>query len=137
MPQETKAAPRHEADTRTLQGLVASRADEDALLDALEKAFDYRGDVTITTTADAEITGYLFDRRRGASLADSVVRLMTPTDRAPVVVRFDQISAIAFTGRDAAHGKTFENWVRRYIEKKLSGEDASIYSESDPAPSPA
>ncbi len=133
MPQETKTAPRHEADARTLQGLVASRADEDALLDALEKAFDYRGDVTITTTTDSEITGYLFDRRRGASLADSVIRLMTPTDRAPVVVRFDEIAAIAFTGRDAAHGKTFENWVKRYIEKKLAGEDASIYSEPDSA----
>ncbi len=133
MPQETKTAPPRETDARTLQGLVASRADEDALLDALEKAFDYRGDVTITTTADAEITGYLFDRRRGGSLADSIVRLMTPTAPKPVVITFSEVAAIAFTGKDAAHGKTFENWVKRYIEKKLAGEDASIYSDADPA----
>ena len=28
-----------------------------------------------------------------------------------------------------AEGKTFENWVRRYAEKKLAGETASIESE--------
>lgn len=133
MPQETKTAPPHETGARSLQGLVTTSADETALLEALEKAFDYRGDVTITTTTDAEITGYLFDRRRGATLSDSVVRLMTPTDSAPVVVPFSEIASLAFTGKDAAHGRTFENWVKRYIEKKLSGEDASIYTESEPA----
>ena len=42
---------------------------------ALEKAFDYRGDVTITRKDGSKIEGYLFDRRTAATLKDSVVRL--------------------------------------------------------------
>ncbi len=45
----------------------------------LEKAFDYRGDVTITRKDGAKVEGYLFDRRSGSSLADSFVRII-PTN---------------------------------------------------------
>ena len=31
-----------------------------------------------------------------------------------------------FSGRDMAHGKSFETWVNKFIEKKLAGETASI-----------
>lgn len=129
MPQETKtaAAPTEHA---TLQGLVATREDEAALLSALEKAFDYRGDVTITTTDGAVLTGYIFDRRTGATLADSSVRLLTPESDSPCAVRFCDVASLAFTGKDAAHGKSFETWVKKYIAKKLAGEAASIESES-------
>ena len=39
------------------------------------------------------------------------------------------IASISFTGKDAAAGKTWENWMRRYAEKKLKGEAAGIESE--------
>lgn len=134
MPQETKT---HEiAQTlgeKSLQGLIASREDEGAMLDALEKAFDYRGDVTLTLNDGRSVMGYIFDRRRGASLADSIVRLM-PAPPAPdagrkVSVRFSEIARVEFSGKDAAHGKTFENWVKRFTEKRLKGESAGIESE--------
>ena len=44
--------------------------------EALEKAFDYRGDITITRKDGSKVEGYLFDRRSGASLTDSFVRII-------------------------------------------------------------
>lgn len=129
MPQETKTAPAP-VETATLQGMVATRDDEQSLLAAFEKAFDYRGDVTITTLSGEEVMGYIFDRRTGATLADSRVRVLTAASDEPRVVRFSDVASLAFTGKDAAHGKSFETWVKKYIEKKLAGEAASIESES-------
>lgn len=137
MPQETKlgtnspaVAAAAEAAHATLQGLVASREDEAAMADALEKAFDYRGDVTLTLAGGETVSGYIFDRRRESTLDRSVVRLLTPDSNDKRSVPFSAIARVEFTGKDAAHGKTFENWLKRYVEKKLKGETASIESES-------
>ena len=54
----------HEA----VQGWVPELATEDELRNALEKAFDYRGDVTLTTKDGTKIEGYIFDRVSGARL---------------------------------------------------------------------
>ena len=131
MPQETKAKGMPmQGGASSLQGIVATRADERALLEALEKAFDYRGDCTITRVGGESVTGYIFDRRTADTLVDSTLRLMTAESDTPVVVRYSEIDRLEFSGRDTAHGKSFETWVTRFIEKKLSGEKASI--ESDP-----
>jgi len=131
MPQETKSKgiPGVDHAAASLQGLVATRADERALLDALEKAFDYRGDCTITRADGTSVTGYIFDRRTGATLDASVLRLMTADSDAPVLIKYAEIDRLDFSGKDPAHGKSFENWVARYVEKKLAGETASIESE--------
>src|ERR1700761_5150760 len=54
-----------------LQGWVPTLASDQVILDALEKAFDYRGDVTITKKDGSTVEGYIFDRRIGATLAAS------------------------------------------------------------------
>ena len=105
-----------------LEGWIPAMASDGEIREALEKAFDYRGDVTVTTKAGAVIEGYLFDRRSGPSLADSYVRIIPAKDRTKVNVAFAEIAAIAFTGRDTAAGRTFEAWVKKYWEKKAAGE---------------
>ena len=60
-----------DSDTTTLQGLEATDADRAALMAALEQAFDYRGDVTITRRSGDTVAGYIFDRRTGQTLDDS------------------------------------------------------------------
>lgn len=124
MPQDVKShdnqTPGNEkSEPESLQGLVADASDERALLDALEDAFDYRGDVTITKTSGETVEGYIFDRRRGGGLTDSIVRMMGPGSDAYITVRFDEIARLNFSGKDTAHGKSFERWVERYTEKKL------------------
>ena len=90
--------------------------------DALEKAFDYRGDVTITRKDGTTVEGYLFDRRSGKSLQDSFVRIIPRNTRDKISLAYSDIAALAFTGRDTAAGKSWEAWVRKYWEKKAAGE---------------
>jgi hypothetical protein len=113
-----------------LEGSVPSLANEEELRKALEQAFDYRGDVSITRKDGTKIEGYVFDRSSGAGLADSFVRLL-PKDGSPKIRLFyAEIAALAFTGRDMAAGKSWENWVRHYWEKKVAGEtDISLQPE--------
>ena len=113
-----------------LEGWIPELAGEEELRGALEKAFDYRGDVTITRKDGSKIEGYLFDRRTGATLKDSVVRLYPKNSSEKVSISYAEIAALAFSGRDTAAGKSWEAWMKRYAEKKARGEkDLSLYSE--------
>ena len=131
MPQETKAMPFDPESLEVapgvlhekLEGTIPSLATDAEIRDALEKAFDYRGDVTITRKDGSVVEGYIFDRRSaGTRLADCSVRLF-PKDRdVKVTVSYADISRLVFTGRDTAAGKSFETWVKKYQEKKAAGE---------------
>jgi hypothetical protein len=110
------------AKREKLEGWVPELANEDELRDALEHAFDYRGDVLITLKDGRKVEGYMFDRKTGSTLKDSQVRLL-PKDGGPKTsVSYADIAALAFTGRDMAAGKSWENWVQQYWEKKAAGE---------------
>ncbi len=99
-----------------LQGKVFESASEEELREALEKAFDYRGDVTITLKNGSSIEGYIFDRNR------SQVRLFPKESSTKVSIEYVNIAGLAFTGRDTAAGKSWEAWVKKYWEKKQAGE---------------
>ena len=105
-----------------LEGWIPELATDDEIRDALEKAFDYRGDITLTLKSGDKIEGYLFDRRNGATLADSTVRLYPKESTEKKSIAYSDIAALAFSGRDTAAGKSFEAWVRKYWEKKAAGE---------------
>jgi hypothetical protein len=105
-----------------LQGRVFESASEEELRGALEKAFDYRGDVTIRLRDGSSVEGYIFDRRHGATLSDSVVRLFPKGESVKRTIPYSEISGLAFTGRDTAAGKSWEAWLKKYWEKKLAGE---------------
>lgn len=112
-----------------LQGLIPSIANEEELRSALEKAFEYRGDVTITRKDGSVIEGYIYDRRAASTLGDSLVRVLPASGAARVSVPYSDIAALAFSGRDTAAGKSWEAWVRKYWEKKATGESAAIEPE--------
>ncbi|HEV2710610.1 MAG TPA: hypothetical protein VGU67_10385 [Edaphobacter sp.] len=109
-------------DREVLEGWVPELATDAEVREALEKAFDYRGDVTITRKDGSKVEGYLFDRRSGTSLTDSFVRIIPSATLTKVNIAYADIAALAFTGRDTAAGKTFEAWVKKYWEKKAAGE---------------
>jgi hypothetical protein len=113
-----------------LEGWIPSVTNEEDLRQALEKAFDYRGDITITRKDGAKIEGYLFDRRTGKTLKDSLVRLYPKNSNEKVAIPYADIAALAFTGRDTAAGKSWEAWMKKYAEKKAAGEkDLSLHPE--------
>lgn len=105
-----------------LEGWVPELAGEEEVRQALEKAFDYRGDVTITRKDGSKVEGYIFDRRTGRSLADSAVRLFPKDADQKISIPYSEIAALVFSGRDTAAGKSFEAWVRKYWQKKTAGE---------------
>ena len=106
----------------SVEGWVPQLATESELREALEKAFDFRGDVAITKKDGTKIEGYIFDRVTGASLENSFVRLLPRDSNQRVKISYAEIAALAFSGRDPAAGKSWEAWVRKYWEKKSSGE---------------
>jgi hypothetical protein len=110
------------AKREQLEGWIPSLASDEEIHEAFEKAFDYRGDVTLTLKDGRQINGYVFDRRSGKTLADSAVRIIPSTERTKLTIPYSDIAALAFTGRDTAAGKSFEAWVRKYWEKKTAGE---------------
>lgn len=114
-----------------IEGWIPELASESELRDALEKAFDYRGDVTITRKDGSQVEGYIFDRRNHATLAESVVRLIPQGSSQKISIPYSDIAALAFSGRDTAAGRSWEAWVRKYWEKKASGESGlSLQPES-------
>ena len=115
----------------TVQGWVPELATEEELRIALEKAFDYRGDVTITLKDNSKIEGYIFDRVVGSSLSTSFVRVLPQDSNQKLKIAYADIAALAFTGKDTAAGKSWESWVRKYWKKKASGGgDLSLQPES-------
>jgi len=113
-----------------LEGWIPALASEEELRLALEKAFDYRGDITITRKDGSRIEGYVFDRRTGATLKDSVVRLYPKKSNEKLSISYADIAALAFTGRDTAAGRSWEAWMKKYAEKKARGEkDLSLHPE--------
>jgi hypothetical protein len=118
-------------EKENLEGWIPTLASDDEVREALEKAFDYRGDVTLTLKDGRTINGYIFDRRTGATLADSAVRVIPANERTKLTIPYSDIAALAFTGRDTAAGKSFEAWVKKYWEKKAAGEtNIAIQPES-------
>ena len=109
-------------ERENLQGWIPELATEADIRAVIEKAFDYRGDVTITRKDGSQTTGYLFDRRVGPTLASSVVRLMLATSNERPSIPYSEIAGIGFTGRDTAAGKSYEAWVKKYWEKREKGE---------------
>jgi len=105
-----------------LQGRVWQPSSEEELREGLEKAFDYRGDVTITRKDGTTVEGYIFDRRAAATLSQSLIRLFPKGEPVKLSIPYSEIASLAFTGRDTAAGKSWEAWLKKYWEKKAAGE---------------
>ena len=131
MPQETKSMPANPEDLElapgviheNLEGWVPPLAADGEIRAAFEKAFDYRGDITITRKDGLKIEGYIFDRRSNApALSDCYVRLFPRGSDEKVRIPYTDVARLEFTGKDTAAGKSFETWVKKYNEKKKAGE---------------
>ena len=114
-----------------------TNADLAGLREVIQRAVDFRGDITLALDDGSEVSGYLFDARlQDSANADSAsaasfeeLRVLRADSNVRERVPLARIRSLAFTGKDAASGKSWENWLRRYAAKKLAGEAASIESE--------
>ena len=81
------------------------------IVEAVELAFDYRGDVTVSLKSGESLSGYLFNRQINGS--DSYLEVFPSSSADARRIRYDQIASIAFTGEDTATGKSWETWIAK------------------------
>ena len=77
-----------------------SRPHCEPITDLVERAFQYRGDVTVVMVDGQSVTGFLFNRN--ASCNEPFVQLFETATGHEVTVLYEFITQIQFTGRDAA-----------------------------------
>jgi hypothetical protein len=118
--EELEVAPGFEHED--LEGSIPSLATDEEVRQALEKAFDYRGDVTLTLKSGQRIEAYIFNRQTGPTLAASFVQYFTPGADDKRKVSYAEIARLEFSGKDRAAGKHWEAWVEKYNERKAAGE---------------
>lgn len=99
-----------------------------SLLDDIDRAFDYRGDVTVVLYNGERIEGYLYNRVHDARPTPYIE--MFPTDEPmPVTIPVDQIARIEFTGKDMAAGRSWEAWLKKVQKATAEGKVAEMYPE--------
>jgi len=105
-----------------LEGWIPELANEDDLKIALEKAFDYRGDISVTFKSGEKVEAYIYNRATGKGLADSYIQYFASNAPDKRKASYADIARIEFSGKDRAAGKHWEAWLKKYAEKKAAGE---------------
>lgn len=99
------------AEEGNLQGWAPEIRDAATLADVVDRAFDYRGDVTLVRTDGTEIVGYLSNRDPDAS--EPYVQMFEASGGGGLLtIPYRDIRAIRFTGRDTAAGNSYAAWLR-------------------------
>jgi hypothetical protein len=94
----------------SLEGWTPEVGDAASLAEVIERAFDYRGDVTIVRRDGSEVVGYLFNR--DAAVARPFVQVFEQQGGPPLTVPYADIRTVRFTGRDTAAGNSYAAWLR-------------------------
>ena len=103
---------------RSLEGWDPGAVDGPDLAFVVERAFDYRGDVTLVQRDGRELVGYLFNRDAGAR--SPFVQLFARDGGDAVTISYADIASIRFTGRDTAAGNSYAAWLRSREAAKAS-----------------
>jgi hypothetical protein len=104
-----------ESTEQTLEGWAPVVGEGTSLEDVIDRAFDYRGDVTVLFHDGGRIVGYLFNRNAEAS--EPFIQMFDRAGNGPFTVAYAKIATIRFTGKDPAAGRSYEAWVRRKGER--------------------
>ena len=75
----------------------------------IEKAFDYRGDVTFDLKDGKSVEGYIFNRDPQKQILQAFLK----GESAPRQFSYSEISDIRFTGENTAAGKSWEEWKKK------------------------
>ncbi len=107
--------------TGSLEGRVFTPGSMKETAEAIELAFDYRGDVTLMLRSSESVAGYIFNRQDTGS--DPYLEIF-PADRLnPRCIPYRDIVTIAFSGIDTANGKSWESWVsKKESERRAEAE---------------
>ena len=136
MPQE-KNSTSAQGNTRNRESYekwVPELKTEADLREALEIAFDYRGDVTITTKQGEQIIGYIFNRDAQAS--QPYIEYFPKNQAVKKKLLYGEIQGLAFTGIDPAAGRSWDAWVKKNEDKKKALAEGRDIGNIDLQPMP-
>lgn len=114
----------HGPEAAPLEGRIYRPRTPDELAEAIEQAFDYRGDVTLELKSGATLEGYLFNRTTTDSRP--YLQLYMDGEAGPRIIAYADIATIAFSGKDTASGKSWEAWVtKKESQRRAEAEQAA------------
>jgi hypothetical protein len=111
-------------ESGTLQGRLFRPHSEQELSEAIEEAFDYRGDVTLELNDGTTLEGYVFNR--DVTAVPPGLELFPKGEGGIRTVRYGDIAAIGFTGTDTASGRSWEAWVTKKDSQRRAEADRVI-----------
>jgi hypothetical protein len=119
----------HGPEAGSLEGRVFRPRTPKELAEAVEKAFDYRGDVTLKLMSGETVEGYIFNRiPTGSRPLLQIFPKGEPDER---VIGYAEVVSIAFTGKDTASGKSWEAWVaKKESQRRVETEQASAEAKA-------
>jgi hypothetical protein len=94
---------------------------------AIDAAFDYRGDVTVTLNDGRSLLGFVSNRDFNA--AEPYLEIITPDWASPQRIPLDRVTGVHFTGVDAAAGKSWDLWLKKVAQAEAEGKIAELYPE--------
>jgi hypothetical protein len=101
----------HGIETGSLQGRVIRPATQAELAQAIELAFDYRGDVTLELTSGERLEGFVYNRTAGGERP--ALQLFPKRQAGTRDIPYAAIAAVIFSGADPASGKSWEAWMAK------------------------
>jgi hypothetical protein len=119
MPADIKTHPNPHRHA-SLEGAVFTFQSEADRIEAIDKAFDYRGDVTLNLRSE-QIEGYIFNREPKAT--PPRIEVFIKGSDQPRIIPYADVTAIAFTGKDTADGKSWDAWVNKKEHERQAEAD--------------
>jgi hypothetical protein len=119
MPADIKTQPNPHRHA-SLEGAVFTFQSEADRVEAIDKAFDYRGDVTLTVSNE-QVEGYIFNR--DPKVVPPRIEVFIKGSNEPRIIPYADITAIAFTGKDTADGKSWDAWVSKKESERQAEAD--------------
>lgn len=93
---------------------------EDKIIQDIEKAFDYRGHVTLHLSNGDRVEGFVYNRQFAPtpSKPQPFVDIFLKSDGSPQRFPLENIQAVEFTGKDHADHESYDAWKKRREEEK-------------------
>jgi hypothetical protein len=106
-------------EEQSLEKWVPSLNNKEELYDALDKAFDYRGDITVTLRDGTKQVVYVFNREPKA--AEPYIEAFPADQDQKIRIFYKDVAGLAFTGIDTAAGKSWAVWMEKMKAKENAG----------------
>jgi hypothetical protein len=112
------------SDPDSLEGRIFTPATHAELVEAVEQAFDYRGDVSLGLCSGETVEGYVSNR--DVTAAEPYLAIFPLNESRARTIQYADIRTISFTGKDTASGKSWEAWVtKKHAQRQAEAERAS------------